>query len=116
MKVINFLLLITFISCAATPKEDPIQGPLEARQEKFGQCYFESNSYQGREAKNQGIVMTEFIITREGAVKEAKIKNSDFKDSNLHACLLDQIRKIKFQKLAEETVVHQPITFAPVKK
>jgi TonB family protein len=115
MKGISFFIVLTFLGCGALPKEDPVQGPLSSRQESYRQCYVESDSYQGKEDSAKGTVVVNFIVTTAGKVKEAKILKSDFKDANLHACLLDQIRQIKFHEFKTETVMDQPIHFHPVK-
>jgi TonB family protein len=118
MKVTSLLALTIFlVSCVTSaPKPHPISGPLSSRQASYRQCYVESDLYQGRQDKTVGNVSVKFTVTDSGDVKDASIAQSDFKDANFHACLLDQVRRIKFTDVKEETAVNQPIRFTPVEQ
>jgi TonB family protein len=121
MKAISYLLLASIlVGCSffkkPAPKPHPISGPLNERQESYRQCYIESDSYQGRQDKTIGNVSVKFTVTNSGEVKDASIAQSDFKDANFHACLLDQVRKISFPDVFKETIVEQPIRFTPVEQ
>ena len=95
MKVINLLF---FLGACATPQQkyDPITTPLALKQDEFRSCYLESDSYLGRNKVEVGKISLAFTITKIGKVKNAKVASSEFKDANLHACLLDQLRRIEF--------------------
>jgi TonB family protein len=115
MKAISLLIFLLFSCSHQSKTSNLIDDPLIAKQEKYRQCYLESNSYKGRTDESLGIVKVKFLINKEGQVKNATVTESDFKDPNFHACILDQIRQIKFDPLETETEVHQPISFIPVK-
>ena len=115
MKVISFLFFLAFIGCAHKESKDPIQGPLEAKQFQYRQCYLESDSFKGRSSPPPGQMVVNFKITKEGKVEDEKIIESNFpKDPNFEACVLDQIRQVQFGKFDTKTEVTQPINFMPV--
>lgn len=113
MKVTSFIFILFTFGCAHKA-EDPIKGPLDRRSEAFRQCYYESDSYLGKDANPPGSMMVSFTVTEEGKVADEKIVKSSFKDPSLHACILDQIRRVRFGKLKTQTEVYQPINFIPV--
>ncbi|MFP5386987.1 MAG: TonB family protein [Bacteriovoracia bacterium] len=115
MKVISFLTLLILFSCAHKEAVHPIEGPLNAKQFNYRQCYLESNSFKGRASPPPGQMIVSFKITKEGKVEDEKILESTFaKDPNFEACVLDQIRQVKFGKFDTTTEVTQPINFIPV--
>jgi|GEM_PF-3425216 TonB family protein len=119
MKAISLILLALLLASCSSPQaknDSPIDSKLHARQASYRQCYIESDSYQGKQDKTIGRVTVRFLISKEGLVKDASISQSDFKDANFHACLLDQIRQIKFDKVENELDVVQPIRFTPVEQ
>ena len=96
MKVISFLLILS--ACATEqPKFDPINTPLEARHDEYRSCFLESESYKGTKEVEKRVVKVSFIIDPTGKVTEAKIAETEFKDANFHACLLEQMRMVGFQ-------------------
>lgn len=119
MKAISLILLILFLaSCSSQKdkKDNSINSKLNSRQASYRQCYIESDSYQGRQDNTTGRVIVSFLINNDGQVKDASISQSDYKDPNFHACLLDQVRQIKFDEVKNELVVEQPIRFVPVQQ
>lgn len=119
MKVISLILLVMLLMSCSTSKvkeESSIDSKLHARQNSYRQCYVESDSYQGKQDQTIGRVTVTFLISNEGAVKDERISQSDYKDPNFHACLLDQIRQIKFANVENELEVVQPIRFTPVEQ
>lgn len=109
MKVTSLLALLALLSCASPEKpKDPIQ----AKSEKFQQCYHESDSYGDRIA---GKVVTEFRIDAQGKVQDEAIHSTEFKDPNLHACLLEQLRKLSFEAgLERPETLTETFNFTPV--
>jgi hypothetical protein len=116
MKAISLLCLI-FLGCSTpTPLEvvDRIDGPMDKRHEKFRQCYVESDSYQRALAENEDRSITvSFTLLPDGKVAKEKILRSDFKDANLHHCILWLTRETKFSQApdATEVEVFHPINF-----
>ncbi|MEZ4451309.1 MAG: AgmX/PglI C-terminal domain-containing protein [Nannocystaceae bacterium] len=77
-----------------------------------------TSCYAAAQAKNAalvGRVDVDFTITPAGAVKGAKIRESDVDDKRLEACLLRAIKGWKFVKPSDgrDAKVHYPIELAP---
>lgn len=119
MKVIRGLLLAILASCSShhdiDQKKDPIRFGMMSRQRQFRQCFLESDSYIRAESKKIGIIRVWFMIDKSGTVTDEKIEKSEFKDPNLHACILEQIRGIQFLAPTNGGTmeVSQPINFTP---
>jgi TonB family protein len=119
MKVIREVILTTLASCSShhdiDQKKDPIRFGMMSRQRQFTQCFLESDSYKRTEAHKIGSVKVWFSIDKSGIVTDEKIEKSEFNDANLHACILEQIRGIKFlaPTNGETLEVSQPINFTP---
>lgn len=109
MKVTSLIALLAILSCSSAelPKD-----PIQAKMEKFQQCYHESDSYGDRIA---GKVVTEYRIDAQGKVQDEAIHSTEFKDPNLHACLLEQLRKLSFDAgLNQEEMLTETFNFTPV--
>jgi TonB family protein len=113
MKGISLLILL--MACAQTVEKpsDPIAEKLESRRDFFRQCYVESDSYKGRSAPDAGEIKVSFLIDAEGKVQQERILETSFKDPNLHACVLEQLRRLSFAPARNGGVleVKQPINF-----
>jgi len=116
MKGISFLSLFLLVACRSPqPKHHPIETPIESKHDEYRSCFLESESYKGRNTVENGVVAVSFTINQDGKVINAKIAESAFKDANFHACLLDQIRSLKFglPKDGKNIDVVRPINFYP---
>ena len=119
MKAFSLIILSCIASCASQhdvdQKKDPIRFGLLSRQRQYTQCFLESDSYLGKNHKKIGSMNVYFLIDEKGKVQDEKIERSDFKDANLHACVLEQIRSITFLMPQGHgtTKVRQPINFTP---
>ena len=119
MKAFSLLILLSLFACSShhevDQKKDPIRFGLLSRQRQYTQCFLESDSYQGKNHKKIGSMNVYFLIDEKGKVQDEKIENSDFKDANFHACVLEQIRSITFLMPQGHmtTEVRQPINFTP---
>jgi hypothetical protein len=119
MKAFSLLILLSLFACSShhevDQKKDPIRFGLLSRQRQYTQCFLESDSYLGKNHKKIGSMNVYFLIDEKGKVQDEKIENSDFKDANLHACVLEQIRSITFLMPQGHgtTKVSQPINFTP---
>ncbi len=116
MKGISFLILLLLGACRTPqPKYDPIMTPLEARHDEYRSCFLESESYAGTKVEEKRKVKVSFVIDPKGKVTGAKIAETDFKDANLHACFLEQIRLVNFQppKDGKNIEVLHAINFYP---
>lgn len=116
MKVFNLMLALGLVSACASPQKivNRIDDPLEKRQAKFLQCYTESDSYQRDQAENELRSMTvNFLVMPDGKVKNEKIIKSDFKDPNLHQCVLWLTRETAFAPSNNATAieVQHPLNF-----
>jgi hypothetical protein len=101
MKAIS--LLSAFILVSACSSQNPtevksVSDSLLSKRDEFRSCYLESESYGGRNEVTEGKVQVNFTISPDGTPTNGKIASSDFKDASLHACLLEQLRGIKFAK------------------
>lgn len=119
MKAFSLIILSFIASCASQhdvdQKKDPIRFGLLSRQRQYTQCFLESDSYLGKNHKKIGSMNVYFLIDEKGKVQDEKIERSDFKDANLHACVLEQLRSITFLMPQGHgtTKVSQPINFTP---
>ena len=120
MKVFSYSVLFLFTLACSThhdvdPKKDPIRYGLISRQRQYTQCFLESDSYMGKNHKKIGSMRVRFFIDGKGQVQDEKIETSDFKDPNLHACVLGQIRSIIFLTTHQQGLIEvsQPINFTP---
>jgi hypothetical protein len=112
MKGIKFFTLFLFLSCANKPVDKTtVAGTLDAHSESFRQCFLESDSYMGRHAQDAGKIDVVFMIDPKGRVQEEKIAETTFKDANLHACMLGQLKRIKFPKRSEAVALKMPLNF-----
>jgi hypothetical protein len=115
MKVIKLSALLLFTACASPERVvDRIHDPMEKRQEKYRQCYLESDSYpRDLKTEEKRTITVSFTVLPEGKVKEEKIVRSDFKDANLHQCILWLTRETKFSPGPDATAVQvfHPIDF-----
>lgn len=111
MKAISLLILLS--ACAHDPEiVDPIRGPLKQRNESFRACYHESEVYRGRFSAPHGEMEVSFLVTKEGKVKDAKVIRNTFpKDPGFIACVLDQVRKLPYEELKEDTVINHVFDF-----
>ncbi len=117
MKAISFLLILG--ACASNePKYDPIRTTLESKQDEYRSCFLESESYKGRDTDERGVVKVAFTIDKDGKVTDEKIAETAFKDPSFHACLLEQIRGLKFTPPKDGGYIEvlQPINFYPTYK
>jgi hypothetical protein len=110
MKAISLLLLVVS-GCAPTPRADQ-EGNINQVRRQLRQCYEESDSLRKRGAEDRSIEV-QVLISEQGFVKGPKIIRSDFKDSNLHACVLGIVKKIKYppQKGSVDKAHILPIDF-----
>lgn len=112
MKEISFLLLLAACSTYKS-SGDPIQDTLAKRQRQLTQCYLESDSYKGKEPHQPGMITVGFTIDPDGNVRAERILGTDFKDANLHACVLGVIDTTTFERPKDRQAIHvtQPIRF-----
>ena len=121
MKAISLGLFFLISSCASQHKEqtdpnkDPIGYGLLSKRDEFRSCYLESESYKGKDAITQGLIRVGFTIDKNGLSDNEKIIESSFKDANLHACILEILRLIKYPPPKEgvSIEVNEPINFYP---
>lgn len=112
MKAISLLVLL--MACSTYQSSgDPIQDALAKRQRQLTQCYLESDSYKGKEVTETGTMTVGFTIDPEGNVRAERILGTDFKDPNLHVCVLGVVDKTPFDKPKNGESIHvtQPIRF-----
>ncbi len=117
MKAISLLILLAACS-SHEPKYDPIRTVMETKQDEYRSCFLESESYKGRDTNEKGVVMVAFTIDKDGKVTDEKIAETAFKDPSFHACLLEQIRGLKFTPPKDGGYIEvlQPINFYPTYK
>jgi hypothetical protein len=92
MKGISLIVCCALLACSSPHKKKA--NLLEEKNEKFIQCYRESDAYTFQ--KSQGSLKLSYIIETSGKVNEVKILEDDFKDPNLKTCMIEQMRKIKY--------------------
>lgn len=119
MKGFSLFVFLIISSCAShhdiDQKKDPIRFGMLSRQRQYTQCFLESDSYLGKNQKKIGALRVRFMIDETGKVQDEKIESTDFKDPNLHACILEQIRSIRFlaRSNGQTVEVSQAINFTP---
>lgn len=109
MKVISFLLLLS--ACATKQEIDPIRATFLSKDFVYRQCFYESDSYRGRHTDEKRSVDVSFLIEKNGLASDIKILRSDFKDPNLHSCLISMIKRLRFEENTLTTVSTQTINF-----
>lgn len=115
MKVISLFILLASCSAYKPKNTHPIQGPLEERHESYRQCYLESDSYQSKADHSKVKIVVSFKILESGKVEDERILETPFKDPNLNACLLEQIRKTPFEAREFQAQAVHPFSFIPRK-
>ena len=97
MKATNLLIIFLLTACSSGPSK-PLSAKqsLDSKSDEFRSCFLESNSYRGKDAPDRGKVKVSFTIAPDGSATNEKIVHSDFKDPNMHACMLDILRDIEF--------------------
>lgn len=114
MKGINLFFLIIFSACSShQEKKDPIREVFFSKMDEYRQCFLESNSYKGRNSKVTGVVKVWLSVNPDGNVKKSEVLESDFKDPNLHACVLSFIKPLKFPSSTEGINITQSLNFKP---
>jgi len=119
MKAISFLIILSLIYSCSSQKNrkltytELVRETLDSKLDEFRSCYLESESYRGRHEQDNGTASFSFSITADGTVSDEKIDKSDFKDPNLHACWLGQLKPLKFSPTPDgkTALVQQPINF-----
>lgn len=111
MKVINFFILVIFISCSSLIKKRSPLTPIEARWDNFHQCYRESDSYY--QSKASGRIRLAYVIAPSGSVQDVHITDNDFRDANLASCVLTQMRDIKYPSGPQEKESSYEFNFSP---
>ena len=89
MKATKLLVLLAVVSCGSR-MEKPV-APVDSKDYEYKQCFYESES-----SKQSGSVKIGFKVLSDGKIDDEKILESDYKDPNFHACLLEMTREIKF--------------------
>tara|TARA_B100000029_G_C17261548_1_gene846490 strand:- start:81 stop:467 length:387 start_codon:yes stop_codon:yes gene_type:complete len=68
-----------------------------------------------RSPNAKGEITVKFIVTKEGRVASASIKESSIKDSRMKSCITGKIRRWKFPKPIgnKPSIISYPFTFNP---
>lgn len=109
MKGISLKVCLMLIACSSPIKKK--ESPLEEKNEKFIQCYRESDTYTFK--KSKGSMKLSYQIEPSGMVDEVKIIKDDFEDPNLRTCMIEQMRKIKFSPQVQTTTESFLFNFEP---
>lgn len=97
MKATNLLVCLVLTGCSTAPaKRLSAKQSLDSKSDEFRSCFLESNSYRGKDAPDRGKIKVSFTITPDGSASNENIAYSDFKDPNMHACMLGILREIEF--------------------
>lgn len=107
MKAISFLSFLILMSCGSRDQK-PV-APIDSKNFDYQQCFYESESYSKR---LKGQVTIVFLLMPDGKIEDEKIAATDFKDANLHACLLETTRALVLPPKEVETKVTKVINFA----
>ena len=107
MKVISFLSFLMLVSCGSRDQK-PVS-PIDSKNFDYQQCYYESDSYSKR---LKGQVTITFLLMPDGKIEDEKMEATDFKDANLHACLLETTRALVFPTKEVATKVTKVINFS----
>ena len=77
---------------------DSITQVVRAHQVDIQGCY--EKTLAARDEKLSGSLMTQFVITAAGTVKNAQVvkKGTTLKDKDLHACVVGVLKKLAFPK------------------
>ena len=106
MKVISFVGLLMLVSCSHDQK--PVAA-IDSKNFEYQQCFYESDSYSKRLT---GKVTITFLLMPDGKIEDEKIAGTDFKDANLHACILETTRSFQLPPKEVETKVTKVINFS----
>jgi len=83
------ILLAFLLSCGSSDVRDP----LELQLLNIEQCYHESDLFTRRQ---DGQIAVSFLVTKDGRVEDERADQVNYKDANLTACILGQLRQVKF--------------------
>lgn len=77
---------------------DSISQVVRAHQQEIQDCY--EKTLAARDERLEGRLMTHFVITPQGTVKNAQVvkKQTTLKDKSLHACVVGVLNKLNFPK------------------
>ena len=116
MKAISLLLLLA--GCAShVPEKDEhdwVREPMASLAAKMRDCYLNSSNY----IKNpDSIILTkiEFDIQKDGSTTDHKVIESSLKDEKFKACLVTNLKELKYPPQKEVIGVTQPYNFYPRK-
>lgn len=94
----TILLLILAWSCSWVPDtKGPIRKVTKTRQTDYMDCLRKSKTYQlNRENQKSWRVIAQYTIQENGKISDASITNSDFEESSLHQCILNELAGLSF--------------------
>lgn len=114
----KFVLFIFFVaSCSWVPerKQEPIRRVTRTRTDDYRTCVKNSQTYKlNRLNQKRWRIIAEYTIQPDGKVTNASITNSDFEESALHKCILDELSGLTFPSPEKGTkVVRQMMDLNP---
>lgn len=122
-KPLLLLGLVVLFGCSSKPvrsqqtgltetyNPDTIEAAMLANRQKYLECY--SSQFSQSKHWPAGRVLTQFLISEDGRVSEAKIKESTLKQPQVENCILEVIKSTEFPKPKKRgtTSVEYPFKF-----
>ena len=110
-KVAPFVLVLCAVSCASRSaiNRDAIEESIKIHGEQFKSC-FEVGSKAATHALS-GLVRVSFVIRTTGEARDIKVIESELMDQTIEQCIVDEFKRVRFPKGAEELSIKYPLRF-----
>lgn len=106
-------LLLGSIASASPLAKEEIRQTIRKQRDALNGCYRQGLE---RNARLHGKVVISFTIKQRGFVSDASVVKTTLNDPQVEACIVKQIKQLRFARHSSDMTIHYPFRFQPLDK